>query len=707
MSTINPKSGKAKLKPRARLISLIGEQLISDEPVALVELVKNSYDADATFVEVKFEGRTPDKPDRIVVTDDGTGMDLNTVLNVWLEPGTANKRQKNKSTKGRLLQGAKGIGRFAAARLGKSLFLQTKSDDSDKEVIVTLNWGKFNEDNYIEDIDVDYETSDSQESSGTRLIIEELRTSWSEGDYLGLYDRLSRLISPFDEVKDFEIKLDIPGYSEFSRTVEAPDIIQNPRYMLRGELDEDGYFSGEFLFENVSRKVWGHDWAIKHSNFNESHVEQKIRLGKKGQQPNCGGFEFEIRAWDRDKEGLEPYALQYASNITKIRGLLNRYSGVSIYRDGFRVYPYGQRGNDWLELDNRSRQSPTMRLANNQIIAAVKISRERNAGLEDRSNREGLVVNEAYIALKSWFEEILSILEIERYAIRPRNKVIQQSSNSLFESFDLSNTVALAKETLGDEHEFVSVLINVAHEVDKGVEHVQEMFSQLLTTAGLGQMIDMIIHDIGQPIGKLDRNLLFLRKEMQKNCESGLPYIEAMKAAIEQLHIFHDRLDPHTPAKRGRSEFFHLGNEIQNNFDLFEFLLERQKITYEIRSSDSNVRIKMVRSNLGQILANLIDNSLYWLTKVNGLGQGGKIQVDIQETESEVKIIFSDDGPGVTLEDRLRIFDPYFSRKPHGGGLGLHIARLLIESHGRIIYGEECDLSGACFEIILNKEQKS
>ena len=91
------------MRPRARLIALIGEELISDEPVAVVELVKNSYDADATKVDVRFEGEAPERPTRIVVEDDGCGMSLRTVLRAWLEPATNSKRTTDLSPRGQAL----------------------------------------------------------------------------------------------------------------------------------------------------------------------------------------------------------------------------------------------------------------------------------------------------------------------------------------------------------------------------------------------------------------------------------------------------------------------------------------------------------------------------------------------------------------------------------------------------------------------------
>ncbi len=151
------RAGSHRMRARARLINLIGEELISDEPVALVELVKNAYDADASNASVRFEGTDPDHPVRLVVEDNGLGMDLDTVLGAWLEPGTEQKRKALHSPGGRPYQGAKGIGRFAAARLGDSLLLETRRRGKSEAVYVLLNWGQFEKSGYLDEIEIDYE----------------------------------------------------------------------------------------------------------------------------------------------------------------------------------------------------------------------------------------------------------------------------------------------------------------------------------------------------------------------------------------------------------------------------------------------------------------------------------------------------------------------------------------------------------------------
>ncbi len=422
------------MRTRARIVNLIGEELISDEAVAVVELVKNAYDADARNVVVSFEGSNPDAPQRIVVSDDGIGMDLPTVLNGWLELGTIMKKRADHSPGGRQYQGAKGIGRFATARLGNSLLLETKRVGQDDVVYVLLNWGKFTDDSYLDDIEIDYEVrTDKKFPIGTKLTIEGIHPeAWARENFERLHARLSRLLSPFRDVTEFDILLDTPGHPDLSGVVQPPEFLLRPKYVLTGKLDIAGKFSGTIAIdgkkEPVSRTLAGGD-----------------------ERPECGPFEVEIRAWDRDREGLGPIATRESMSIAEVRRLLDTYSGVAIYRDGFRVYPYGERGNDWLNLDLRSRQNPVRNLANNQIIAALRVARDENPDLRDRSTREGLVRNSAYEALENWFRRILTILEEGRYRVRPRQETSKRT-DQLFEAFDLSGTVKEARSALGASH---------------------------------------------------------------------------------------------------------------------------------------------------------------------------------------------------------------------------------------------------------------
>lgn len=676
--------GHAKMRPRARLIGLLGEELISDEPVALVELVKNAYDADAASISIRFEGSDPDSPERIVIEDDGVGMSLNTVLHSWFEPGTVTKKRDSRSARGRPYQGAKGIGRFASARLGDTLLMETQSA-SDPGVSVFLSWGRFSDDAYLEDIDLDYSTGAiTGLQRGTRLTIEGLKGHWGEDAYRKLHARLSRLISPFEDVVDFKVELEIPAYPELSGIVDPPLALNSPKYLMRASISAEGL---------LDSSIWIDDEPVK--------TLAGHQFMPKGEVPECGAFTFEIRAWDRDREGLEPLASKFDTSVALLRKTLNTYCGVSIYRDGFRVYPYGEAGNDWLQLDLRSRQKPGQNLANNQMVAAIKINRSSNPELKDRSAREGMIKNSAHEALEQWFKSALQQLEETRYSVRPRQEKGRQ--DSLFEAFDLSSAILKARAELGSEHPIVKLLVDAEKQVSDGVDRVQEVFSRLLLSAGLGHMVDIVIHEIGAPLGKINRQLEILRKDLVAALSHPLPEkleksLVSIKSWSEHIFNLRQRLEPHTAGRRGKAASFDVGEEISLTLALYEALLHRQKLNCLIEQPDGPIGVRMSSAAFGQIVANLIDNAVYWTSFKHGLGKGGQIIVRINRLDHGFSVAIHDDGGGVEISDREIIFDSYFSKKPNGMGLGLYIARLVIEPYGRVVYRDDSLLGGACFE---------
>jgi signal transduction histidine kinase len=689
------KSGQATMRPRARLIALLGDELISDELVAVVELVKNAYDADASRVSISFEVDEAGTPVRLIVKDDGVGMNLETILRGWFEPGTTLKKSTDRSAKGRPYQGAKGVGRFAAARLGESLFLETRARGASEGVTVLLEWGRFDDDSYLDQVAITYETNDATLiPEGTTLTIEQLAAKkvWQEEDFKSLHDRLSRLISPFSEVNDFVVDLLVPGYPDLTGTVEPHALTKQPKYRLIGSLSESGLLQATMEIDGKPHK---------------NYVDRPI---SDGETLACGPLEFEIRAWDRDRPGLSPYMLAFDQTLTAIRHILDTYSGVSIYRDGFRVHPYGEPGFDWLQLDNQSRQNPTLRLAKNQVIASIRTTRVRNPELRDRTTREGLVHNVAYDELKKYFLLTLQVLEEERYRVRPREDAKPEYTTSLFEAFDLTEVVSQVDEQLGKKHPVAKLVRTKDQEIRMGVQKLQEHYSRVLMAAGLGQLVDLVIHEIGAPLGRIIRELSFVRRTLLKAEIEGETTskinesLESIDGWLEQISNLRARLDPKTAGKRGRATSFDASEEILGNLNLYENLMGKQKIKVQFKRPNDPLIVHMPRSVLGQVIANLIDNSVYWLTKHHGEGNGGQIDISLKLTKSGFTVTFCDDGPGIPDQDHERIFEQYFTTKPNGMGLGLYIGRQVIEPHGKLIHRENCRLKGACFEAVFDNK---
>lgn len=225
--TTEAQKGNSILRPRARLIKTIGEELISNDIVAVLELVKNSYDADASIIEIRFTGNVFEIEESkrkkkkvlskegasITIVDDGSGMSLDTVKNAWMEPATImKKRTKISPDKSRRYTGEKGIGRFASAKLSNQLVITTKVED-DNEIVVDFDWINFaNDEAYLDQVKCAWEVREPQEieKKGTILKLTGLNSDWDEEKFRTLRVTLSRLINPVAPVEDFLMELQLP-----------------------------------------------------------------------------------------------------------------------------------------------------------------------------------------------------------------------------------------------------------------------------------------------------------------------------------------------------------------------------------------------------------------------------------------------------------------------------------------------------------------
>jgi len=191
-----PQKGNFIFKPRARIIKTIGEELISNDNVAVIELVKNSYDAESPIVEITFKGNVKEKQEgkknkryidrnnaSIVIYDEGKGMDFQTIESAWMEPATNFKKKGENQNTQRKFTGEKGIGRFASAKLASKLELITKQENSNEEIVVNFNWDDFSdEEKYLEKIQVEWEIREAKEikKKGTILKLIDLNNDWDE-----------------------------------------------------------------------------------------------------------------------------------------------------------------------------------------------------------------------------------------------------------------------------------------------------------------------------------------------------------------------------------------------------------------------------------------------------------------------------------------------------------------------------------------------
>lgn len=698
-------TGSSILRPRARLIKTIGEELISNDIVAIIELVKNSYDANATIMEVKFEGRVIEikegkktkkvlikEGSLLTITDDGEGMSLDTIKTAWMEPATIMKKNtKMSSGNKRRYTGEKGIGRFASAKLASTLKMITKTKD-DNESVVDFNWADFaNDDKYLDQVKCSWQVREpeSVKNSGTILILNGLNIDWDEDKFRELRIALSRLVNPVAPITDFLIDLSLPKeLTEYSGLITAPDSLDKPDYILKGEVDSDG-----------RPQIF---YTSKKSGKTEKLNIDVLQLRNPIRKPVAGPFSFEFRAWDRDAESLKKIATEIGSTLKNIKGDLDDLAGISIYRDNFRVLPYGEKKNDWLRLDIRRVNNPTLRLSNNQIVGYVSINLDTNPDLKDQSNREGIVESQALTDLKELITLILNELEVRRYEERPRESDETKAPEGIFQNLTLAPVAKLVEEKLPDDKEAKDIVEKTEASIKESVKKIQEVLSRYRRLSTLGLLIDVILHDGNNFLARIDSEIHLLSKEINKKnfdyeaVKAHISNINEGKKVISQLF---KRIEPFGGRKRGRPKEIIVEKAIANVFGLYDTDLKKLNIKFEIPHSENIVKID--EGELQMIIVNLLQNSMYWLETIES---ERKIIVEIERSEGGLSIIFSDSGPGIKEEHHSLIFEPYFSTRPDGIGLGLTIVgELVTEYDGDFLLIDNGALEGATFKITFKR----
>jgi len=697
--------GTSVLRPRARLIKTIGEELISNDVVAVVELIKNSYDADASIITIQFSGNVEtveiDKKTKrqvlrkegasITISDDGIGMSLETIKSAWMEPATIMKRQAKRSPgKKRRYTGEKGIGRFASAKLSSDLQIVTR-EAGDNEVVVFFTWTDFtNEELYLDQVESSYEVRKPTDISthGTTLHMKNLNSDWDEEKIRSLKVALSRLINPVAPVADFLIELVVPDkLGDFSGLIEAPEAINRPDYNIKGSVDETGIAKFEYSSRNVKPATVSKDLS-------------KTLRSKKA--PISGPFDFEFRVWDREGESLDRLAKEVGTTTKNVKADLDELTGVSIYRDQFRVLPYGEPKNDWLRLNARRVNNPTMRLSDNQLVGYVSISLDRNPELKDQSNREGIVESQAFEDLQELVLSVLNELEVKRYAERPRKEEPSRGQESLYANFSISPLADAVTQKLRDDKEVLELVQTTQARINEGVRKVQDVLSRYRRLSTLGLLIDSILHDGAHFLLNIDSEVILLERELKKKDRNEAQiqrYIDSIKDQRRVLSQLFKRIQPFGGRKRGRPSKIVIEHSIKNVFEIKKHDLDRLGIETILPKTENTATID--DGELQTIIVNLLQNAMYWLETVKS---PRKIVVEVEREDDQLAIIFSDNGPGVSDENASLVFDPYFTTRPDGVGLGLTIVgELAADYNGELLLVNNGPLGGATFKIIFRK----
>jgi signal transduction histidine kinase len=675
------RNGSVAFQPRARLLKLIGEELISDEVVAISELVKNAHDADAHSVTISFESVTG--PDGFIcIRDDGHGMDPETLLGRWMEPAASTKVGKGRQITrlGRRVLGEKGVGRFAADKLARNLVIVSRCPGHAEEVHATVDWDRYaDEAMMLTEVLNRWEVRPAREidGHGTLLRMAGLRSRWTERMFRRLCLRLSRLLSPFRTDRDrFVIHIESDEFPEYSGELRQ-DFIEKAPYRVEAEFDGEQTIT---LAVNDRRAV-AQRW--------NGHGEL-----------SCGPIRIRIFAFD-----LEGESLARIGPRMEVRAWLREWTGVSIYRDGFRVWPYGEPHDDWLRLDQRRVNTPVEHLSNNQVIGFIDIGRDRTPELKDQTNREGLIHNQAFEDLRRLVYFVLQAVEAERQSIRHPTRratggVVHRPELDTV-SDDLERLARKAGGDIGRE------LRELRRQLDEKTLSEQTRHQKLMEgysgLATIGQMAAGML-----PLLPLETRRMKTEMERLRTVLLGRKIPEAresMQALSDSLSHLNEQqqliLAASGSAERRRA--IDVTAEIAAFEDTVRPLLDSQGFTIEVTCPAREVmRTEMRPENFFCLLQILMSNSLDWARRVDT----PRIRIVVSRARENCEIVFSDNGPGIPVGIAGRVFDPLFTRKEAGRGMGLTIARQLVTAHGgKISVIVDGRRKGAAFQILLQRKR--
>ena len=697
----------------ARSLAALGRDLVTDDVVALMELVKNSYDAMATRVFVRICLSTSDtRSHYIEIADDGHGMDYDTITNVWCVIATPFRRDSAKSAmqgRSRAVTGEKGLGRLSAARLGEELQVTTKTEGDDP-LQFSLKWSELltADDLVHRPFEVAaLRPEEFDEHQGTLIRIDGLRSDWSDVKIDDLREHLARLVSPFSKQEDFALHLDLVGRDEQANPVriESPPFLAKPKYAITGTVTSSGTILATYRHRPIggsdSRKKTIHEeWPAIYDGLSEHD-----RSGLDRSSPACGEFDFEIRAWDLTKNDTRDIEKHFRENRRHIRGAIRSQRGVSIYRDDVLVLPKSDGARDWLDLDLRRVSRVGVRLSTNQVVGYVRITRSGNPRVQDTSDREGLVSNAATMAFRHLTRRIVALLEVERHSDRLKESDTGTASD-LFANLSaapLVERLTELQEKGGDFNEAVETVKEFGSELERSRANIQRRFGYYNRLAVIGTISQMVIHEIRNRTTVIGRGLRKAGElaEHVRDKATGSA-INMATRSVTALEALADRFAPlasrgYRPSRRTSV----VQESIDRCLEMHAAVIRSIGVEVETQAPSRRTEVGIDPAEIDAIMLNIVGNSLYWLQRQRGRLRLRFRLISHAETE-RVTVCVDDSGPGIEPQDKDRVFWPGITRKPDGIGMGLTVASELVDGHGgkmrTIVPGE---LGGATFEFDL------
>ena len=684
------------LKFSPSILARLGEELLPNIDQGIIELVRNSFDADASYCKVILENITSEGGS-VKIVDDGKGMDLEAIRSSWLVIGGSNKRGAGVTRKGRVQVGDKGLGRLAALRLGEQVVLKTHPEMkvglrlSNQEFKCIIKWKEFDNEKTVDkvSIDIDVITLAEPIAAGTEISILDVKRRVSKTEAERLAKSLLLLSNPFKDNADFKVELFSNDYPELEKMVEQ-GYMKDAEWNIKASVSAGGTAFAEVV-------DWKNEVIWSSSSIEDGWFSGRIEKKTKYQ---CPQSEFELSIFILDKDSFSTRS----SNVTTVTNWLKALGGVHIYHNGFRVHPYGDPGADWLEM-NLARVNTPIRPSTNNSIGRVLITDPEKV-MQQKTDRMGFIDSFEFEELKRFVNDVLT------WYSRCRQRDLDSKKEA-----SKSKADSELKESIGALHRALNVVESpeVRKEIQKAIKkegkaqenlrkHLESDLKLYRSLATAGTISAVFSHEVSKPLSEIPINLESAGRLIKDNCEDDVfdKYTRRSSNVLRYLerlgHFAKLQLNLLKKDKR-RNGVINVSLVVESVVSNFSPLLSREKIEIKFEK-ESELSPKLLGSVciLEAILTNCFTNSIKAFQRSDCNSGRRTIVVSLASGDGVFIMSVKDSGPGIKGIGLDDIWLPGQTTYEEGTGFGLSIIKDSVSDlGGRSIVEANCDLGGAAF----------